>query len=217
MATCDAVPASETPAEPYAAEETAAIAVSAKGRYLKYLPALYQDDELMARFLMLFESFWAPIEGQIDHLAFYFDPRMTPSDFLPWLASWLDLELDERWPEERRRQLIRSAVSLYRKRGTRRGLEEFLEIYTGERPQIVEHRARNFFLGADGLLGPGSALGRDNVAHTFTVTVRLPPAPGEDEEERTRHERERRRIIRAIIEAEKPAHTGYELRVEVDA
>ena len=30
-----------------------------KGSYLRYLPEIYEDDALMARFLMLFESFWA--------------------------------------------------------------------------------------------------------------------------------------------------------------
>ena len=198
---------------PLSDEETVAILVSARGEYLKYLPGLYHKDELMGRFLMLFESFWKPIEGQIDHLPFYFDPRFTPHEFLPWLASWLDLALDERWPEERRRLLIRSAAMLYRKRGTKQGLQRYLEIFTGDKVEIVEHRANNFRLGPEGRLGPGIALGRENVPHTFTVHLRLPPLSAEEEEE-TQEELERRRIIKAIIQAEKPAHTDYTLRFE---
>ncbi len=188
-------------------EETAAVAVAAKGAYLRYLPALYRDDDLMSRFLMLFESFWSPIEQQIDHMWLYFDPRLTPADFLPWLASWLNLVLDEHWPEEKRRRLLRGAASLYRRRGTRRGLQEYLEIYTGVRPRIVEHRAKNFRLGPDALLGPGIALGTGSEPHTFTVIMELPPEPDPE------RERERRRTIEAIIEAEKPAHTGYALEI----
>lgn len=203
--------------EPISAEETVAIVVSAKGRYLEYLPALYQRDELMGRLLMLFESFWAPIEGQIEALPFYFDSQMTPPDFLPWLASWLDLALDERWPEKRRRRLLRSATSLYRRRGTKRGLQEYLEIYTGEKARITEHRALSFRLGPEARLGPGIALGADNVPHTFTVTLCLPPASlSGDEEECARLALERRRMIEAIIEAEKPAHTRYNLCIETD-
>jgi phage tail-like protein len=199
------------------AEETVAIAVSAQSRYLDYLPALYREDELMGRFLMLFESFWAPIEGQIDHLAFYFDPQMSPSDFLPWLASWLDLALDEHWPEERRRQLIGSTASLYRKRGTKRGLQEYLEIYTGGKVQIIEHRANNLRLDSEAKLGSGIALGVDNVPHSFTVLLRLPSiSSSRRKRERERQELERRRRIEAIIEAEKPAHTSYNLHLEVD-
>jgi phage tail-like protein len=210
VATCEGVQGEE-------AEEIVAIAVSAQGRYLDYLPAFYREDELMGRFLMLFESFWAPIEGQIDHLPFYFDPQMTPSDFLPWLASWLDLALDEHWPEERRRQLIGSAASLYRKRGTKRGLQEYLEIYAGGKVQIIEHRANNLRLDPEAKLGSGIALGMDNVPHSFTVILRLPPisSPGR-KREKERQELERRRRIEAIIEAEKPAHTSYNLQLEID-
>jgi phage tail-like protein len=212
-----AVAIAEVPKEePIYVEESVAIAVSARGRYLRYLPALYQADELMGRFLMLFESFWAPIDAQIDNLPLYFDPKMAPPDFLPWLASWLNLVLDERLPEERQRRLIQAAVSLYRQRGTRQGLQEYLEIYTGGQAQIIEHRAKDFRLGPEARLGPGIALGTGNRPHTFTVVLRLPPIspPAGDKNERTRQESEHRRAIEAIIEAEKPAHTGYTLRIE---
>jgi phage tail-like protein len=194
--------------------ETACVAVAAKGRYLKYLPALYADDELMGRFLMLFESFWAPIERTIDQLPFYLDPRTSPPDLLPWLACWLDLVLDERWPEEKRRRLLRSAVTLYRKRGTRQGLREYLEIYTGQVPLIVEHRAHNFRIGPDARLGPGIALGTQNVPHTFAVVLRLPPIRAQDGRTVEQQEDERCHMIERIIEAEKPAHTAYALRIE---
>lgn len=207
MAICDA--------HQRAAAEVSTIAVAAKGRYLDFLPALYADNDLLARFLMLFESFWAPVERQIEHLPYYFDPQMTPPEFLPWLASWLNLTLDPRWPADRRRELIRSAVRLYRMRGTARGLRAFLKLYTGVEPQITEHRAKNFQLGPGALLGPGVALGRGNQPHTFTVAMRLPPVEEVDgeAEEKARRERERRQVICDIIEAEKPAHTAYTLQL----
>lgn len=210
------VTAPVTDSESASAEERVAIAVSATGRYVRHLPALYQADDFMGHFLALFESFWRPIEGQIDNLALYFDPKMTPPDFLPWLASWLNLALDERLSEERQRRLIQSAVSLYRKRGTKQGLQEYLEIYTGVQAQITEHRAKDFRLGPEARLGPGIALGTGNQPHAFTVALRLPPiaSPTGDESERARQELERRRSIEAIIEAEKPAHTVYALRIE---
>lgn len=191
--------------------QVALVAVSAKGRYLQYLPALYQRDELMGRFLMLFESFWSPVEGQIANLPFYFDPRMAPSDLLPWLASWIGLILDPRWPEDRCRLLIEKGVSLYRKRGTRQGLLDYLNLL-GEDAEIIEHRANNFRLGSEGRLGPGVALGTQNVPLTFTVVLRLPVA--QDVPEAARLEQEHRQIVQTIIEAEKPAHTHYTLRVE---
>ena len=196
------------------AQETVTLVVRAKGRYLRYLPEIYEHDELMARLLMLFESFWAPIEQQIDSVENIFDPEMTPSEFLPWLASWVDLTFDGQLTEEQRRQLILAAVPLYRKRGTCQGLKEHLEILTGGEAQITEYRARDFKLGPKARLGPAIALGRGNVPHTFSVSMRLPPVPADGAEEVQALEQERRRRVRRIIEREKPAHTSFKLEIE---
>jgi phage tail-like protein len=217
---CDAELSICTPAGDGATISTSlAIAIKPKGHYLKYLPSIYREDELMGRFLMLFESFWAPIESQITDIHYYLDPRMTPEPILPWLANWADLVLDQRWPEAKQRRLLCSIVSLYRRRGTRRALEELLEIYTGVKPIILEHRANNLTLGPSAHLGPSVALGKGNVPYTFTVTLKLPPVdlPKDQEVSSTevaRLEAERRRVIESIIESEKPAHTRYTLRIE---
>lgn len=196
------------------ASETVMVQVFAKGDYLRYLPALYDSDEFMSRFLMLFESFWQPIDTQIDHIDYYFTCKLSPTHFLPYLASWVSLELDERWTEEQQRMLVCTIIQLYRKRGTVWGLSKFLEIYTGVWPDIIEHRARNFAIGPQARLGQGLALGSSNQPHTFTVTMALPPIPEEDETRRQQKEAERRRNIEQIIDYEKPAHTGYRLILE---
>ncbi len=189
--------------------ETVTLAVAAKSRYLKHLPALYTDqDEFMGRFLMLFDSFWEPIRDRIDHIDHYFDPKMTPPDLLPWLATWVDLVLDEQWPEEKRRQLLSAMVPLYRRRGTRGGLQDYLKIYTGRDVKITEHRAHNFQIGVGTRLGHSVALGKNNLPHTFTVEVSVAPASSAEEGKR------RQRKIEAIIESEKPAHTAYTLILE---
>jgi len=197
------------------AKETVAIAVFAKGQYLEYLPAIYRSDDFLGRFLMLFESFWGPIERQIDNAPYYFDPDTAPPDFLPWLASWLDLVFDDRWPEEKRRRLLRYVASLYRKRGTKAGLQEYLEIFCDGQVEITEHRAGNFRLGPGTRLGPGIALGTSNTPHMFTVVVRLPArSPSLTGDEGDRETAAYRRMIESIIEAEKPAHTDYTLQIE---
>ncbi len=195
-------------------QDAVSINVLAKGQYLRYLPALYEQDDLTNRFLMLFESFWAPIESQINGVHNYFDPRITPDSILPWLASWLDLSLDEFWTEAQLRQLIRWAIALHRSRGTKWGLLKYLEIYTGQQAQIIEHRAKNFVLGPDTRIGPGIALGHHNTPHTFSVRLQLPALDIEDEHERNRQEKIQRRTIESIIEMQKPAHTVYTLHLE---
>jgi phage tail-like protein len=198
------------------AGETASIAVAAKGRYLRYLPALFERDELMGRLLMLFESFLGPIEGRIDHLPLYFDPQAAPAGMLPWLASWLGLVLDGRWPDGRRRRLIQSAASLYRKRGTRAGLAEYLEIL-GEEVEIMEHFGSGFRLGREGALGPQAILGTGEAPHTFSVVLHLPASLSSSKDpERAREASERAQTVRAVVEGEKPAHTGFDLRIAYD-
>lgn len=203
-----------TAAEGNVADEKVTVMVRPKGEYIKYLPSLYERDDLMGRFLMLFESFLKPISQQIDAMHYYFDPRITPADFLPWLATWLDFPLDERWPVTSQRQLIRWAIALHRSRGTKWGLLKYLEIYTGQTAEIVERRAKNFVLGGEARMGPGIALGQGNRPHTFTVNLHLPPIDADSKQERERLTALRQRTIEAIIEMQKPAHTVYMLNIE---
>ena len=157
--------------------------------YLRYLPAVFSANEFLGRFLLIFENVLTPIDHTIDNLHYYFDPRMTPPDFLPWLASWLGLVLDERWPEGQRRELIRSAGGLYEWRGTRRGLAEFVRLYTGHTPEIIEP-------------GVGKKKVADGEAFRFVVRIKVPDPNQVDRE-----------MLQSIIDMEKPAHAGYTLEV----
>ncbi|MGC8874378.1 MAG: phage tail protein I [Chloroflexia bacterium] len=174
----------ETVAEAVPVAET--VEATEPGRWIQYLPAIYQDNDFLRRFLRVPEEIVACVEEVLEEIHRYFDPRMAPPSFLPWLATWIDLALDENWPESRRRQLIHEGMELYRWRGTRRGMITYLRIYAGVEPEIVEHRT-----AAEG--GP----------YAFSVILRVPDGASVDE---TR--------IRAIIEAEKPAHTTYRLQIE---
>jgi phage tail-like protein len=101
--------------------------------YLRYLPAIYREDEASAdfleRFLANFESTFTGIEEEITAITRYFDPEGVPARDLAWLAEWLGVEIDETWPEAARRELLGRAAELSRARGTRRGLLELLDIY----------------------------------------------------------------------------------------
>ncbi len=197
-------------------EESIRVSVQAKGSYLKYLPNIYQEDEMMGRFLMLFESFLAPIDQQIAAQPNYYDPKLTPPDFLPWLASWFGIALDHDLPESNRRMLLKESATLFRKRGTRQSLERYLEISTGGRVEIKEHFSENFSLGPHSFLGPGIALGKDNIPNTFSVSVELPPAnPELSKAERKQQAQFIQHKIISILDTEKPAHAGYDLHLKI--
>ncbi len=171
-----------------------------RSKYLQYLPPIYSESDFMGRFLMVFESVLGPIEDVIGNLDYYFNPLTAPEELLPWLASWVNIELDGSWPVEKRRRLIRHAVELFRWRGTTRGLKEYLWIYAGVEPQITEGHG-GMPLSSHSRLGLNTVLGSGD-HHTFTVTIEV-----EDPDSLNLDH------IRAIIESEKPAHVAYKLEV----
>lgn len=115
-----------------------ALAHGPTSRYLNNLPVVFQDNDFLGRFLLIFETIWEPLEQRHDHIAMYFDPRTAPESHLPWLASWLDIAFNSHWPEARRRALVAEAMDLYRWRGTRYGLARMIEVCTGLIPEVTE-------------------------------------------------------------------------------
>jgi phage tail-like protein len=170
--------------------------------YLRYLPSSLQQDPFLRRFLLIFEAVLAPLERLVDTLPLYTEARMTPAEFLPWLAGWVDLVLDAGWPEDRQRALIAHAAEIYRWRGTRRGLRLRLEACTGGRVVIQEYQD-GFVLGRESGLGLTTRLGsapRD--PQLFVVTIAVPDPSQVDPQS-----------LRAVIEEDKPAHATYRLQV----
>jgi phage tail-like protein len=147
-----------------------------ESRYLRDLPAIFHGAEaagagdggagpndFLGRMLLIFEALWEPLEQRQDHIALYYDPRTAPAAMLPWLASWLDLALDPRWPEERRRRLLREAMELYRWRGTPYGLARVLEVAAGVSARVTDDPAEPWVVRVAVTLPPGGAARRDEV------------------------------------------------------
>lgn len=118
-----------------------------RNSYLRYLPAIYQRDEdsrrFLERFLSVFESSLLESDEIISNIQRYFDPLAAPADFVPWLASWLSLDLYD-LIGERNRDLILHAAELYRWKGTVTGLKMLGEILEGCKC-IVKEYEKNVF------------------------------------------------------------------------
>lgn len=175
-----------------------------RSRLLQFLPGIFSEGEessFLARYLLIFETIFDSVDLTIGQLPSYFAADSAPEEFLPWLASWVGLVLDEGWPLERRRAVLANAMELHRWRGTVRGLTEHLLLYTGERPEIVE-RGAGLKLGSKSRLGHQTVLGRGDRSNHFSVILRVPDPSTFD-----------RNRIRTVIEAQRPAHTTYALFV----
>lgn len=105
-------------------------------RYMRYLPIIFHEDDFLGRFLQLFEAVWEPLEQRQDHIEVYFNVATCPVEWLPWMASWFGVELEDHWPEARKRALLGRVMDVYRWRGTAYGLEQVIEACTGARPRI---------------------------------------------------------------------------------
>jgi phage tail-like protein len=191
------------------AVESIQVAVLGKGKYLEYLPELYERDDFTSRFLMLFESFWKPISLQIDQIENYFDPDLTPREFLPWLSSWIGLPVDNSLPVPRLRKLLNQAMHLFQCRGTLYALRTTLEIYTEGQIDILERRANNFVLGAGSALGAAIALGRANQPDSISIKMRLHRSELERMQfSEEMYQRKMIEIIRGLV----PAHTVFDVK-----
>ncbi|PZR85976.1 MAG: hypothetical protein DLM67_24775 [Candidatus Nephthysia bennettiae] len=206
---------------------------------IDYLRLLYarspkQGDQL-SRLLDLARSQLGDLEQQIDDLARNFDPATAPAGMLEWLGSWLAFDLpprllDGRHPEEVRKLLL-GLAALYRRRGTASGVADFVEVYAGVRPHLLEDfQERPLWIVGETPLGFGTGMpDRDvegmlvgeavvgetgpedpatigsalfaSTAHRFSVVV---PTPGGTDEAA-------RSLITTVVETEKPAHTAFHI------
>jgi len=109
---------------------------------MRRLPRIYSREaaaeSFLRRYLAIADGLLTGLADRSADRRALIDPDSTPEELLPWLAGFVGLVLDERWPVGRRRALIVEAVTLFRLRGTIPGLLRFLELCLGSRPILIE-------------------------------------------------------------------------------
>ena len=150
-----------------------------------YLPAIFREDPFLGQYLWAFEQVLLGLEQEIGALAKVFDPMEAREEFLPWLSSWVAFTLRSDLETSQQRAFLARIIPLYRRRGTKKNLQDLLSIFTTGVPNIVEPDDT----------GP---------PHHFGITLRLTGAAPEILQRQIA-------IAHALIDLEKPAHTTYEL------
>jgi phage tail-like protein len=114
-----------------------------RASYLRYLPAVYQEDEesrqFLERFLSIFQSEFDAFDRRIDRLWQLFNPDSVPKKNLTWLAAWLGYVLNLEWPENKQRAMLRTAFKKYFLRGTVAGLKQSIRDHVGVEANVIEH------------------------------------------------------------------------------
>ena len=194
---------------------------------LKYLPATFQEGSrgnepnFLARFLLGFEDVLlgrdVALEGFEQKIAAvhrYFEPgadlvepERAPREFLQWLAGWVALTLRDDLDDEPQRRFIANAVQLYRRRGTKRGIVDFLNIFTEVGTSYIDERNDAFQIGVHSQIGVDTWV-NGGPAFAFVVHIKLRPTTDLAVIEA------KRAIACAIVDLQKPAHTSYTLEYD---
>ena len=169
--------------------------VASSRAYLRAgLPAVYQEGDFGMRFVGALETLLDPIVAVLDALPAHFSADHAPRDVLDLLSAWLGVDLDESQTPAQRREMVRKAAELGRRRGTRAGMELALALAFPKLPLRVED------LG--GVRTDPPEGGADAPAATFIVYCDTPIAE------------ETQAAVARCIEQYKPVHTSYRLRVK---
>jgi phage tail-like protein len=207
--------------------------------YLNLLPPVFSGGTgFLGRFLTIFELF---LTGQTDGLKLprsfgeilnsipeYFDPENALPEFIDWLSSRLGLVLKDDWDLDKKRNVLARLIPLYRIRGTKQGLEEYLDIYINTWvTEMMESLTEQEKSEMDGVrmvriideiapfqVGVTSKIGETTIIdglppYYFTVGILFPANP--------KIIQERQKEIEELIKREKPAHCRFRIVTFVPA
>ncbi len=130
--------------------------------------------------------------------------RTDMEDFLDFLGGWMGLVLNKNWDIDTKREMIARIIPLYRIRGTRRGLEEYLRISIHNDVEVIEEKEA-FQVGIISHVGKNTLIG-GLPQNYFIVNITMPESDSRNDS--------KRRIIEEMIDKEKPLHTRYGLNIK---
>lgn len=193
-----------------------------KKSYMDFLPSIFRSADketaiFVERFLKIFEKVLTGINDgvkvddkeltgiseTIDTIHKFFYPDTKYPEFIDWLSSWVGLVLKEDWSIQKKRDVIARIIPIYRMRGTKRGLEEYLNIYIDGEIKINDNFSQ-FQVGINSIVGESTVIG---LPYFFLVEAKLAIADPQAMQRKIN-------TIKTIIEREKPVHTDYEIQLK---
>lgn len=185
--------------------------MTSQSRYAALLPSVIAESAvsggtpLAPRLLALVEPLFAGVHARLDAISDCSDPLKADPEFLPWLASWVSLVLRADWTVDQQRRVLAQIIPLYRKRGTKDGLEQYLKIYAGPGVTIRDELA-TFQIGQNSTVGVDAVVG-GLPPYFFIVNIAFDtPDPA--------MLKKKSEAVKAVLEIEKPAHTHYKLEAK---
>ena len=114
------------------------------------------------------------------------------------------LNLRDDWTDDHKRKFIAKAVQLYRLRGTKAGVTQFVQTFTGGPPVEILEESTEFQLGVHSRIGVDTII---DGGMPFFFRVKL--TSSDPLSFQKQHD-----MVTALINLQKPAHTDFSLEVE---
>lgn len=115
-----------------------------KESFMEYLPAIYQDNVQLERFLAVHQNLYLGLEKSIDDLAEKLDPEICMKYQAVRLARWIGWgDLAKQVDEDTLRKLLRRGIFLAGRKGTCDYYIEMTRILTGEDAFLIEEPGKN--------------------------------------------------------------------------
>jgi phage tail-like protein len=195
------------------------------GEMMKYLPAVFQEDNFLVEYLSAFEKILLSsgdthprsLEATIADIARYFNPKEAPEEFLSWLAGWMAFGLEADLSVGLQREFLTHVISLYKLRGTPESLRRLLKLFTGAEPTILEgddldQPNNKDWNVADGYQKWAKDDDEKNAKPEHAFGVLLSFLGSQEQANNPSSEIARKlSIASALIDLEKPAHTIFYL------
>lgn len=162
-----------------------------KNWLINQLPAVMAKDPFINRFTGIFQEIATGVREEANSVPEYVNIGLAPHEFVRWVGSWTGLPVqidygDEDVAGERVKTMVRSSGMLYRRRGTRGGLEGLISAVTGQEATVSD---------TGGIFRPD-----DQIPNRRHVTVGLPDTGGLSVS-----------LLTSLLEAEMPVNCSFEL------
>ena len=171
--------------------------------WMELLPEVYYREDtggFLERYLGIFQTMHEDLKEEVVDINRKFDIRLADGETLSELAGWLDVQDSYIWSRDQLRVFLSQAVSLFKRRGTKDGISDIVELFSGVAPYIVEqHQVRAFRKDRKKYEEMQRLYGRDENFFTVLFPEKLVETPAK-----------RKALIR-LIENAKPANMNWQL------
>ncbi len=103
------------------------------------LPIGLLESDFFVRFVSIFQRVATSLVENADNIEHVADVSVAPDAMVRWLGQWIGTDaVDPSLPDVLQRRIVQSASKTLSLRGTRRGLEQFLELISGEVAEVTD-------------------------------------------------------------------------------